>query len=95
MEQHEKEAFEREKSLCADYSFTFEGKEGEAVLGDLKDYCGANRLCFDNDPLKTAFMLGARSVYLYVQERISQESLKRMNIQMENDIEVKSKVEIQ
>lgn len=84
------ERLEREKSLCMDYANLFEGREGKNVLADLKQFCGANSLCFHLNDRQEAFMLGTRSVWLYIQERISMDSLKRLNLNTQNDISVKS-----
>ena len=90
MDDETRERIEKEKSICSDYSITFEGKEGGTVLEDLKDFCGADKVCFAPDARVEAFGLGARSVWLYIQERISGASLKRMSIPSENDITAKS-----
>lgn len=81
------ERAELEKSVCLTYAETFSGKNGTLVLADLKSFCGAEHTCFDDDPRRTAFMLGARSVWLYIQERITMQSLSR--IVPEGTVEVK------
>lgn len=92
MDDDQRERMEREKTLCADYSLAFEGKEGRSVLEDLKNFCGAESLCFDESSRRTAFMLGARSVWLYIQERMSGKALLRMNLLDDRDVTMKSHV---
>jgi hypothetical protein len=75
---------EREKSLCMSYASAFEGKDGKDVLADLREFCGADRACFDQNDRTEAFGLGARSVWLYIQERISMKSLRRLDLYVED-----------
>ncbi len=60
----------KQKELDDSYQVIFEGK-GEEVLKDLNEFCGKDAICFKADEKETAFLLGARSVSLYIQDRIN------------------------
>ena len=83
------ERIQREKDLCHKYATLFSGGEGREVLLDLRQHCGADHLCFDPNSKTTAFMLGARSVWLYIQERCSAKALERLGLQSDTDKTVK------
>ena len=63
---------EHQRQLGLDHSFqgTFGSSEGIAVLEDLKTHCGYEDVCFYPEERKTDFMLGARSVFVYIQDRL-------------------------
>lgn len=48
--------------------------EGKLILNDLSYFCGENACCFDaTNQSSTNFMLGARSVFLYIKEQINRD----------------------
>ena len=81
---------EAERAKCDKYSIVFSSKEGLDVLADLKNFCQVDGLCFHENPRTEAFMLGARSVALYIEERISGKSLKRLHVGTEKGVSDKS-----
>lgn len=55
-----------------DFKGVFGSEQGERVLEAIARYSGADALCFSpGEPDSTAFNLGARSVYLYINEMIA------------------------
>ena len=80
------ERYKQEQHKCAVYDKTFSTEEGSEVLSDLSAFCGVDNLCFHQDARQEAFMLGARSVILYIRERMNGTSLKRLRLQSENGV---------
>lgn len=67
---------EEQKNLDDLYADAFKGTN-KKVLDDLYEFCGKESICYEKDARQTAYMLGARSVALYIQDRISHEFSKR------------------
>lgn len=64
------------KKLVMSYKNLFAGESADAVLKDLKNYCGANKPVFikrtgeQADPLELAFLDGRRDVIHYIMRLI-------------------------
>lgn len=71
----------KEADLCVKYRKALAGEDAEAVMEDLKRFCGYDAVCFTEDARSEAFALGARSVYLYIMERLSGKTLERLMVQ--------------
>ncbi len=80
------ERYKQEQHICTAYNKTFSTEAGATVLTDLSNFCGADKLCFHQDARQEAFMLGARSVILYIRERMNGTSLKRLRLQSESGV---------
>lgn len=61
---------EKIKALRNAYKRTFEGDDGEIVLGDLKKICFYNTTTMSADPYVTAFQEGQRAVILHILTRM-------------------------
>ncbi len=57
--------------LIRDYKITFNSEHGARVLEDLVEFVGADKHCFDKDPIQTAFNLGQRNVILRIRELLN------------------------
>jgi hypothetical protein len=68
----------KEKDLSHAYMVAFDGNQGGTVLRDLTQFCGKDHICFHEDPRQEAFLLGARSVILYIMDKINGESVRRL-----------------
>ena len=64
------EDFEKQKDRDRSFESVFSGKAGETVLKDLNDHCGYDEVCFHENQRRNDFMLGARSVYVYIKDRM-------------------------
>ena len=71
------EMIEREQNLDLCFESQFSGKAGESVLKDLERECGLNDICFEKDARFGAFLLGRRSIALYIKDRMSGAFSKR------------------
>ena len=77
---NQEEALIRERDMSNAYASVFSGPDGQRVLRDLNTYCGKDALCFDRDTHTEGFMLGTRSVALYIGDKLSGESVKRLEV---------------
>jgi len=84
------ERLSREISLCNAYRTCFKSESGDHVLADLKKYCGVDSVCFSQDARQEAFLLGARSVILYVLEKMENRSVDRLRQMMNSKTDVLS-----
>ncbi len=67
------------KDMKASYHAVFDSPVGVDVLEDLRDFCGMDADAFADDAAKTAYNLGMRRVFLYIQHtmNLSNEELPR------------------
>lgn len=89
MENKQNKIYQDQFTKCRQYASVFSGEDGEAVLKDLEEYSQMNGICFNENPRTEAFMLGARSVALYIHDRINGKTLDRLRIKKPNGVEGK------
>ena len=53
------------------YQHVFSGEAGDAVLADLKRFCGVGANLWHSDPRKTDYNLGVMSVWLYIETKLN------------------------
>jgi len=59
------------KELVGKYRRTFQGKDGEAVLADIRKRCFRDQTTFDNNHGRMGFNEGRRSVLVRIETMIS------------------------
>jgi hypothetical protein len=59
------------KKVDAAYCEVFRTEAGLRVLADIESFCGLFDVCWRPDPHETSLALGARSVALYLRDRIA------------------------
>jgi hypothetical protein len=80
MNEHRKELTDEELDIC--YESQFSGSVGSAVLKDLERECGWEEVKLEPDPRMQCFILGRRSIYKYILDRIK---LKSTEVSMKPD----------
>ena len=69
----EKDAEMAQKQRRARFKAVFGTEVGQAVLDDLRQYCGDEQCAFRADALQTAFALGKQDVVLFVKKQLKGE----------------------
>lgn len=69
----EKDAELAQKQRRARFKTVFSTEAGQAVLDDLRRYCGCGQTAFRADALQTAFALGKQDVILFTETQLKGE----------------------
>jgi len=73
---------ERQKQMDDLFAHVFNTEEGKTVLADLMIMTNMYNSCFGKDNNETNKMLGARTVGLYIMDRINHKFTKTLESQM-------------
>ena len=63
--------FKKQRRMIARYRKVFGSTDGQIVLKDIVSMCGLTRSSFDQDPHKTAFFEGQRSIALRILKSVN------------------------
>lgn len=75
-----------EEALKSAYSLTFNSEHGQVVLHHLFKFCGMDDTCMTECPRETAYLLGQRSVFLFIEELMKREvKLTEAELQAEDN----------